>query len=306
MKVLVTGGAGYVGNLLVEALLERGHDVEIVDNFLYGYEPILHLIEHPKLTITKSDIRNENLGYLKGKDVVYHLAGISGYPACEANPNSAQRINVEATQRIADTMSKDQLLVYASTTSLYGADGSVCTEETPIVQTHNLYAATKYEAEKICMQRENSISLRWATVFGVSSRMRAGLLLNDFVEKAIHERAVVLYSPHSKRTFMHVRDSVAGYVFALDHADKMRGQVYNMGSDKLNYSKMDLAQMIKKYRNFDIITSALSDKDIRDFIVSFDKAKALGYDCTISVDDGIRELIKLYDFYDPNSFIRPI
>jgi nucleoside-diphosphate-sugar epimerase len=306
MNALVTGGAGYVGNLLTAALLERGYKVTVVDNFLYGYEPLLHLVNQPRLVVIKADIRDDNVSYLRGQDVVFHLAAVSGYPACEANPHSAQRINVEATRRIAEALDPGQLLVYASTTSLYGADGTVCTEETPIHPSHNLYAATKYEAEKICMQRASSISLRWATVFGVSPRMRTGLLLNDFVERAVHDRAIVLYSPHSKRTFMHVRDSVNGYLFALDHAARMRGRVVNMGSSHLNHSKVELARMIKEYCNFEMIVSTLADKDIRDFVVSFDRAAALGFRCTVSMDQGIRELIKLYDFYDPHSSIRPI
>ena len=166
---------------------------------------------------------------------------------CHAHPSSTTGMPLMRKERTAPsppqrTVSSRAESRATANTAPCDADGSVCTEETPIHPTHNLYAATKYEAEKICMQRENSISLRWATVFGVSARMRAGLLLNDFVEKAIHERAVVLYSPHSKRTFMHVRDSVAGYIFALDHADKMRGQIYNMGSNKLNYSKMEIGR----------------------------------------------------------------
>lgn len=306
MDILVTGGAGYVGNLLTDALLARGHRVTVVDNFLYGYEPILHLVDHPDLEIVKSDIRNEDLGYLAGADVVVHLAAISGYPACEANPNSAQRINVDATRRITEALAPDQVLFFASTTSLYGADGGVSTEETPIHPTHNLYASTKFEAEKIVMARANSVAFRWATVFGVSPRMRAGLLLNDFVDKAVHERSLVIYSPHSKRTFMHVRDAVAGYLFALDHLDAMRGQVFNMGAARLNYTKMELARMIQTHFDFEIVESELADTDIRDFSVSFEKIAALGYDCTISVEDGIAELVKLYQFYDPNSFIRPI
>ncbi len=309
MQILVTGGAGYVGSLLTDALLVRGHKVTVLDNFIYGYEPILHLVNRPSLTVVKGDIRNEDVSYLKGQDVVFHLAAVSGYPACEANPHSAQRINVEATQRIALALARDQLLVYASTTSLYGANGAngaICTEETPIAPAHNLYAVTKHEGEKGCMQRANSISLRWATVFGVSPRMRSGLLLNDFVERAVHERAVILYSPQSRRTFMHVRDSVNGYLFALDRASAMRGKIFNMGSNTMTYSKMDLALRIKEYRNFDIVTSTLADKDIRDFVVSFDKAAALGYECAVSIDEGIRELVKLYDFYNPSCLVRPI
>ena len=307
MKILVTGGAGYVGNILCKELLERGHAVTILDNFLYGFNSVLHFVGHPNLHIIKKDIRDKDRDYIKDYDVIYHLAAISGYPACEASPNSAHMINIVATKEIVESLSKDQLLVYASTTSLYGsADGNVCYEDGPVETDHNLYSFTKYEAEKYCMERENSISLRWATVFGVSSRMRAGLLMNDFVQKAVQERTLVVYSGHSKRTFMHVYDSVCGYLFALEHVEQMKGGVFNMGDARLNYSKLDLVGMLKEHIDFEVVESGMSDKDVRDFNVSFEKAEKLGYDCKITVEEGIEELVKLYDFYTPTSFIRPI
>lgn len=306
MKILVTGGAGYVGNLLCKALLDAGHEVTIVDNFLYGYDSVLHLIRNPRFEVIKRDIRDHDRFYLKDAEVIFHLAAISGYPACEANPNSAHLINVQATQEICESLGKDQLMIYASTTSIYGNQGKVCVEDGPVDTTGNLYSLTKHQGEQFVLQRDNAISLRWATVFGVSPRMRAGLLMNDFVEKAVKERTLVIYSGHSKRSFMHVWDSVQGYVFALDHADDMRGQIFNMGDERLNYSKLDLAEMIKKHLDYEIINSNLSDTDIRDFIISYDKAAALGYRCEITVEEGISELVKLYEFYTPNSFIRPI
>lgn len=305
MNVLVTGGAGYIGNLLVEALLSAGHKTTILDNFMYGYDSILHLVAHPNLRIIKTDIRNEDLSYLKDQDVVIHLAAISGYPACEANPNSAELINFAATKRIAGHLAKGQLLIFASTTSLYGANGSWCHEDTDISPA-SLYGTTKYRGEQVVMERENSISLRWATVFGVSPRMRAGLLLHDFVEKAVHEGTLVLYSADSKRSFMHVKDCVNGYIFALQNADQMCGQIYNMGDEALNYSKREIAEKIRGHFRFEIVDSSMGDKDVRHFYISFKKASALGYTCQYSLDEGIGELVKLYQFYDPNSFIRPI
>jgi len=306
MQLLVTGGAGYVGNLLCQALLAAGHEVTIVDNFLYGYHSVLHLVPHPRFHIVKRDIRDPNRDYLQKNDAVFHLAAISGYPACEANPNSAHLINVQATRELAQAMAPDQLLIYASTTSIYGATGSECREEGPVDTAHNLYAATKHEAERIVMERENAISLRWATVFGVSPRMREGLLLNDFALRAVQERTLVIYSPASRRTFMHVRDSVAGYLFALEHADAMKGGIFNMGDALYNHSKRELAQMIRRYVDFEIVESGLADKDIRDFIINFNKAKALGFRCRVSMDEGVRELVKLYRFYAPHAFYRPI
>jgi|LauGreSBDMM110SN_4_FD.fasta_scaffold17073_2 nucleoside-diphosphate-sugar epimerase len=304
-KVLVTGGAGYTGIPLCEALLERGFLVTLVDNFLYGYEPVLHLVGRKNLEIVKCDIRAEKRDYLKNKDVVFHLAGISGYPACEANPHSAKLINIEATRQIAKELSKQQLLVFASTTSLYGSSGSRSTERTP-VHPVSLYGITKQEGETIVMDRENSVSLRWATVFGASSRMRSGLLVNDFVEKAVQERTIVLYDADSRRTFMHVLDLVSGYLFCLNHIAEMKGEVFNMGSERLNFTKREIAIEIQKRVPCEIMEAKVGDKDIRNFMVSFEKIKTLGYDCRYDLNYGLEELVKLYQFYTPNSPFKAI
>ena len=306
MKVLITGGAGYVGTPLAKSLLECGHEVTILDNFMYGYKSILHLISHENLSVIKTDIRNEDLSYLKDQDVIFHLAAISGYPACEANPSSAEFINYVATRRISDYLSKSQILIFASSTSLYGSSGTLSNENSK-VEPVSLYGVTKIKSEQHIMQRENSISLRWATVFGVSSRMREGLIVNDFVDKAIKEGTLVLYSGDSKRTFMHINDSVQGYIFALYNTEEMLGGVFNMGNESLNFSKREIAEKIHEYySDFEIIDSSMEDKDVRHFLVDFSKARKLGYECNYTLDDGILELIKLYKFYDPNSFIRPI
>jgi nucleoside-diphosphate-sugar epimerase len=305
MKILVTGGAGYTGIPLCKALLDEGHRVTIVDNFMFGYDAILSLVAHPRLEIVKTDIRNESRDYLRDQDVVFHLAAISGYPACEANPHSAKLININATEALARALSPNQLLIFASTTSFYGSTGQLSTEETT-PRPVSLYGVTKRDGEKIVMDRMNSISLRWATVFGISARMRAGLLVNDFVERAVQERAVVLYDADSRRTFMHVDDLVRGYLFALNHADRMRGQVFNVGSGDLNFTKREIAKLIKMKTGCDIIEARLGDNDVRDFLVSFDRVTALGFSCRRTLHEGIDELIKLYRFYTPHSFIRPI
>ena len=305
MKILITGGVGYTGVMLASSMLDQGHEVTVVDNFLYGYESILHLVANPRLHVVKTDVRNSDMSYLATPDVIYHLAAISGFPACAANPNSAYLINVEATKRIVDHLSPDQLLIYASTTSNYGSNGSIGTEDCAL-EPVSVYGITKHKAEEFVMARENSISLRWATVFGASPRMRAGLLVNDFVERAVSENVIVLYDAESKRSFMHVNDLVRGYLFALENQDQMRGEIYNMGSDRLNYTKLEIAEHIQSMLQCEIVMSQIGDKDIRNFQVSYAKARALGYDCETSLEDGIAELIKLYRFYTPNSFIRPI
>jgi len=301
VKILVTGGAGYTGIPLCQALLDDGYQVTVVDSFLFGFSPILHLASNPKLTVVKRDIRNEDEDYLRGQDVIYHLAGISGYPACEANPNAARLINIDATRRLVEAISPNQLLIYASTTSFYGQSRTECRETDRIVPV-NLYGESKKEGEDIAMQRANSISLRWATVFGSSSRMRNDLMVNDFVDKAIRERTLVLYDPDSTRTFMHVSDLVRGYLFALKNADRMRGQIFNMGSSQLNYTKRQIAENIRSQVSCEIIIAKSGDKDVRDFLVNFDKAKALGFDCQVSLEAGISELVKLYRFYTPTLY----
>ena len=305
MNILVTGGAGYCGVPLCERLLALGHHVTLVDNFMFGYEPILHLVANKNLEIIKRDIRHEDISYLKGQDAIFYLAGISGYPACEANPHSAKLINVTATVRMAKSLSPGQLLVFPSTTSFYGSSGALSSEETrpsPV----SLYGITKWEAEQVIMERANSISLRWATVFGISPRMRAGLLVNDFVEKAVQEKTIVLYDADSRRTFMSLGDVVRGYLFALEHQDAMAGGVFNMGSARLNFTKREVAETIRKVCPCEVINAQIGDSDIRNFLVNFEKVKKLGFDCVDSLEDGVMELAKLYRFYTPNSFIRPI
>jgi len=295
-NILVTGGAGYKGIMLVTKLLERGHKVTILDNFMYGYGSILHIISHPNLTIMPMDIRNLNHEAVKGYDTIYHLAGISGMPACAANPNSAEMINIEASRRLLALLSDEQLLIYASTTSFYGASGTECDENT-LVQPVSIYGRTKYEAERSILQRKNSIALRFATVFGLSPKMRDDLMPNDFYYKAVHERSIVLFAAQSKRTFVHIEDAINGYLFALDHADKMKGQVFNVGDEQLNFSKADIAKAINQYVAFEIIDSSLPDIDVRNFLVSFKKIRDLGFKAQKTLDEGIRELVKLYKFY---------
>lgn len=295
-KILVTGGAGYKGVTLVEKLLKRGYNVTILDNFMYGYDSILHIINQSKLDIIQLDIRNISESILKKYDVVFHLAGISGMPACASNPDSAENINVGATRKLVSLLQQNQILINASTTSFYSESGELC-DESVTPKPVSIYGRTKLEAEKIVMGRENSISLRFATVFGVGVRMRNDLLVNDFTYKAIHDRSIVLFSGYSKRTFVHIEDAIEGYLFALDHADKMKNSIYNVGNESLNFSKIEIANTIMKYIDFELINSSLPDLDLRNFLISFEKIRKLGYKTHFSLDDGIKDLIKLYKFY---------
>lgn len=300
MKILITGGAGYKGVLLTEKLLNLGHKVTILDNFMYGYDSILHLLKNKNLEILKLDIRNIEEKIIKRFDVIFHLAGISGMPACAANPSSAESINVKATKKLIEYKSKDQIIINASTTSSYGNfNGEMAYEDSDIVPV-SIYGKTKYEAEKIVQDSNNSISLRFATVFGVSPRMRNDLMVNDFTYKAITERSVVVFCGYSKRTFVHINDVIDSYLFALENFDTCKNQVLNVGNKDLNFSKIDIANSIKKYVNFELIDSTLPDLDARNFQVSFDKINKLGFNTKFSLDDGIFDLKNLYSFYRYN------
>lgn len=304
MNILVTGGAGYKGIILTTKLLGKGHKVTVIDNFMYGYEPIIHLATHPKLDIIKHDIRNK-IEKIEQFDVIFHLAGISGFPACASNPHSAQLINVEATRLLCNSVSQNQILINASTTSMYGKTGQPCDENTTLDPV-NTYAMTKMAAEKILMDKGNVISLRFATVFGVSPRMRMDLMVNDFTYKAVKEGILVLFDSFAKRTFIHVEDAADCYIFAMEHFDQMKGEIFNAGGNHLNYSKDEIAQKIKNVVNFNVINSEIKDKDLRHFIVNFDKIEKLGFKPKISIEDGISELIKFYGFYECFSHYRTI
>ena len=302
LKVLVTGGAGYKGIKMAEALLKRGFQVTIFDIFYFGCNQIIHLVSHPNLTVIRGDIRNDMSHVLSKHDVIIHLAGISGFPACVSNPGVAMAVNVTATAEMVRAMSRDQLLLFASTTAMYETAPDIEVDENLELSPSGMYTRTKKEAEVIIHnEHPNSISLRVATVMGLSPRMRTNLLVNDFVWRAVSDRSLVLYHASAKRTFIHIDDCVRGYLFALDHRDQMSGGIYNLGSSDLNYSKIDIANAIKKHVECDVIESVLPDRDVRNFTVSFKKIRDLGFDCEISLENTIEELIKLYRFYRPST-----
>ncbi len=304
MKILVTGGAGYKGVKLTKSLIERNFDVTVLDNFMYGFEPFLHLVENKNLHVIRQDIRNK-IDTIHKYDIIFHLAGLSGLPACSANPSSAHLINVEATKQLVDSLSKDQLLIYASTTSFYGKSGTMCNEETPVDPVSH-YGKTKYLAEQIVMQHPNSISLRFATVFGFSPKMRMDLMVNDFTYKALKEGVVVLFDSYAKRTFIHIDDAVRAYNFAMDNSNKMRVNIYNAGGNSMNFSKLEIAEAIKKQINYSIIDSDVKDKDVRHFIIDFSKIKSLGFEPKMTLDEGIAQMLEIFHYYDYFTHYRTI
>jgi nucleoside-diphosphate-sugar epimerase len=296
MRILVTGGAGYKGVLLTEELLKMGYKVTVLDNFMYGYDSLLHLISNNNLTVNKIDVRNLKESDIKDFDIIFHLAGISGMPACASNPHSAESINVESVRKLLDLISKNQLLINASTTSMYGFSDTICDENSSITPV-SIYGKTKYASENLIQERENSISLRFATVFGVSPRMRNDLMVNDFTYKAINDRSIILFAKDTKRTFIHINDAISGYLFAMENSDNMIGNVYNVGDNNMNFSKKEISDNIGKYVKFEIIESNLPDFDKRNFEISFDKINNLGYSVKYNLNDGIMDMVKLYSYY---------
>lgn len=294
MKVLVTGGAGYIGSILCPMLLEAGHQVVLLDNFMWGIHPILHFVNHPLLTVAAGDVRDRSTvrKLVSSADVVCHLAAIVGYPACAADPTLAETTNVEGTRIICDALSRQQVLIFASTGSTYGQCDTICTEQTPI-NPLTLYGRTKRDAERYVLG-EGGIALRFATVFGLSPRLRLDLLINDFCYQAYHQKQIVIFEGHHRRTFLHARDAAAVYLFALERYATMRGEVFNVGSPEMNFTKIEAARMVQEQQPFYLHEASVGeDLDKRNYEVSYEKITALGYRSSVSMADGIKEVLRV-------------
>jgi nucleoside-diphosphate-sugar epimerase len=292
MNVLVTGGAGYVGTSLIPQLLERGHNVRVMDNLMFGGDHLLPFFRNRNFEFVKGDVRNAGdvRDAVAGRDAVIHLAAIVGYPACRKDPRLAEDVNVLGTKNIASAVSRDQLVLFGSTGSNYGAVEDICTEETPL-NPLSLYGQTKTIAEAHLLEHASTIAYRFATAFGVSPRLRLDLLVNDFVHKALTQQYLVVYEKHFMRTFIHVHDMGRSFLFGLDNADAMRGNVYNVGSERMNYSKEDVCELIKSRIECYVHYADIGeDADKRNYVVSYQKIGSLGYETTITVEEGIAEL----------------
>lgn len=301
MKILVTGGAGYIGTTLVPLLLQNQHDVRVVDSLMYGGAGLLPHFRNPKFSLVHGDIRDLAVvrEAMRGCDLVIHLAAIVGFPACRKHPELAQSTNVDGTKAVAEAAGKDRLVLFGSTGSNYGAlIDDVCTEDTPLNPLSH-YGKTKTDAERHLLERCATIAYRFATAFGVSPRMRLDLLINDFVYTALKMRYLVVYESHFMRTFIHVHDIARSFLFAIDNASKMRGQVYNVGSETMNHSKAEVCEMIRKrvdcYLHY---ADVGQDADKRNYVVSYEKIRKLGYQTSITVEEGIDELAKAVQVLD--------
>ena len=297
LNILVTGGAGYLGSTLVPMLLAKGHKVTVLDNFMFKQNSLAQICFDPNFDVVQDDCRNEATvkRLLAKADVVIPLAALVGAPLCNADQTGAVTINLDAVKMICRLASPAQRIVLPNTNSGYGVGekDAFCTEDSPL-NPITLYGRTKVDAEKAVMERDNSLSFRLATVFGMSPRMRVDLLVNDFVHRAVFDRAVVLFEAHFKRNYIHVRDVARAFIHAIDNFEAMKGQSYNVGLSDANLSKAELCQRIQKHLpKFVFLEAPIGeDPDKRDYIVSNSKIEATGYAPAHSLDAGIAELIK--------------
>lgn len=298
-RVLVTGGAGYLGSVLCERLLEAGYQVTVLDNLMYRQRSLFHLCARPNFEFVFGDVRDEGLmrDLVKGADVLVPLAAVVGAPACDRDPWLARQVNLEAVRLLNLLRSPDQLVVIPMTNSGYGANsGEVfCTEDTPL-EPISLYGKTKVQAEAELLETPNVISLRLATVFGMSPRMRVDLLVNHLVHQAVAVGYIVIFEKHFKRNYVHIRDVADCFVHAIEHRDRMVGRAFNVGLDAANLSKEELALKIKGHVAHLYIQCAdiCRDPDKRNYIVSNQRLREAGFEAQRSLDDGIEEILKGY------------
>lgn len=298
-KILITGGAGYIGSVLTPLLLQEGHSVTILDNFLFNQPTLLDSCINPNFSAVRGDSRDKNLmtRLMKDADYIIPLAAIVGAPACNLDTIAAVSINFDAIKLILSLRSPNQRIVLPNTNSGYGIGekGSFCTEESPL-QPISLYGRTKVDAERTVLDAGNCITFRLATVFGLSPRMRIDLLVNDFVYRAVNDRAVVIFEGHAKRNYIHIRDVARAFLHAITNFEKMQGQPYNVGLSDANLSKLELCDEIRKHiPGFVSLEAPIGeDPDKRDYIVSNEKIEKAGFKPRYGIHDGIKELMKGY------------
>lgn len=296
-KVLITGGAGYIGSILTPMLLNQGYDVTVVDNFMYKQNSLNHVCSYKNFSVHNKDVRvfDDMKKIFADADIIIPLAAYVGAPLCKKDPVGATTVNKDSIFLMLDKLSKDQRVIMPTTNSAYGSgdENNFCTEESPL-NPISQYAIEKVEVEKRLMEFENFISFRLATVFGMSPRMRIDLLVNDFTYRAVYDGFVVLFESHFKRNYIHVNDVCRAFLHAINNYEEMKGQIFNVGLSDTNISKFDLCKEIsKKLPEFKYLEEPIGkDPDQRNYIVSNDKIEATGFETKTSLAMGIDELIK--------------
>ena len=301
VRVLITGGAGYVGAAVTAAFLEAGHEVTVLDTLESGGTGLLSAAAHPTFRLVRGDVRDERAvrRALAGQEAIVHLAAVVGFGACNRDPARAESINVGGTRTLLAARDRSQTLLFASTGSVYGAvPGGLC-DEVLDPQPLSVYGTTKLAAERLVLDAGNAAAFRFATAFGLSPHMRTDLLVNGFVRDARRNGYVVIYDKDARRTFIHVRDMARAFLFALERFGRgreMDGQVYNAGAERLNLTKDEIAQRLRARLSFEIFYGPVGgDEDQRDYAVSYAKLEALGYRAAVGMDDGLDELVRAAD-----------
>lgn len=307
MKITITGGAGYLGSVLTPELLKQGYEVTVVDNFMFGQSSLLDCCGFDGFEVIRGDCRDRQLmrKALENADLVIPLAALVGAPLCDRDAIGTSSTNLDAVEMICELLSAEQKIIFPTTNSGYGIGekGKYCTEDTAL-RPISLYGKTKVQAEKAILKRGNSICFRLATVFGMSPRMRLDLLVNDFVYRAMHDRALVLFESHFKRNYIHIKDVAKVFIHSINNFEAMKDRSYNIGLDDANLSKSELCQTIQKYLPHFVYLEAPigEDPDKRDYIVSNQRILETGFKTDWPLDRGIQELIKGFTIIRKSKF----
>ena len=297
-KILITGGAGYIGSMLTTKLIEKGYKVTVIDNLQFSKNSLDHLFIYKNFKFIFGDVRDKNLikKNVKKQNIIIPLAALVGAPLCEKYKKEAKEINFESVQYMLKIINKRQKIIFPTTNSGYGIGqkGKYCDENSPL-NPISFYGKTKADAEKIVLKFKNSICFRLATIFGYSYRMRTDLLVNNFVYKALKYKKLKLYEPHFRRNYIHILDVVRAFIFAIEDFNKLKSNTYNLGLSSANLTKLMLAKKIKKqFKDLKIsIIRNRKDPDQRDYFVSNQKIEKKGFKPIVSLDEGIGELLRV-------------
>ncbi len=307
MKILITGGAGYLGSAIVPRLINKNYNVTVIDNLYFKQFTLHDMFKYENFEFIFEDVRNFKIvnDIAKQFDVVIPLAGLVGAPLCDLHPIDAVKINQTAVEELCNTLSKETKMIIPVTNSGYGISkpDEICTEDTKL-NPISIYGKTKVAAEKVTMERGNAVSFRLATVFGVTSRMRTDLLVNNFVLEAVKNKYLKIFEGHFMRNYIHVQDVARVMLYAIENFDKLKNNSYNFGLEDANLSKIQLANFIKKYVPDLVIEESKHgrDPDQRNYTVSNKKIIATGFKFKYSLDLGVRELIKAYKMLPEKNF----